>query len=151
MTDHATKEAAPTPTTFTLTTKECLALLRSVDVGRIAVMQEGYPVAYPVNYVVARLGGDPVIAIRTRPANVIDRPDELVGFEIDGIDASGEGGWSVVVQGRLTFVFPHERFDSHPIVDEHRDAWRVIMPDRITGRRIISRHHPWPFDAAGYV
>ena len=48
--------------------------------------------------------GAPVIAIRTRAGNVIDHTGELVGFEIDGVDPARDGGWSVLVRGRLSRV-----------------------------------------------
>ena len=62
------------------------------------------------------LDGAPVIAIRTRPGNVIDHTGELVAFEVDGVDAARDGGWSVLVHGRLSRVLPQTRFDSHPLV-----------------------------------
>ena len=49
---------------------ECLELLAGCTVGRIAVVHEGYPVVFPVNFVLSRLDGAPVIAIRTRPGPV---------------------------------------------------------------------------------
>ena len=70
---------------------ECLELLAGCTVGRIAVVHEGYPVVFPVNFVLSRLDGAPVIAIRTRPGNVIDHTGELVAFEIDGVDAARDG------------------------------------------------------------
>lgn len=136
------------PGTLSLTTRECLTLLRSFDLGRIGVLHEGYPAVFPINYVVARIDGNPVIAIRTRPDNPIDQHDELVTFEIDGVDSGYEGGWSVLVQGRLTSVVPSERFDSHPLVTAGRDAWRVIVPHNITGRRVVATPLRWPYHGA---
>ena len=92
-----------------LTPAECLELLAACTVGRIAVVHEGYPVVLPVNFVLSRLDGAPVIAIRTRPGNVIDHTGELVGFEVDGVDAARDGGWSVLVRGRLSSVVAAER------------------------------------------
>ena len=45
---------------------EFLELLAACTVGRIAVVHEGYPVVLPVSFVLSRLDGAPVIAIRTR-------------------------------------------------------------------------------------
>ena len=39
---------------------ECLELLGGCTVGRIAVVHEGYPVVFPVNFVLSRLDGAPV-------------------------------------------------------------------------------------------
>ena len=74
-----------------LTAAECLELLAGCTVGRIAVVHEGYPVVLPVNFVLSRMDGAPVIAIRTRPGNVIDHTGELVAFEVDGVDAARDG------------------------------------------------------------
>ena len=82
---------------ITLNTKECLGLLGACDIGRIVIVHEGYPVALPVNYALARMDGDPVIAVRTRTGNTLDHPGELASFEIDGVDQGHDAGWSVLV------------------------------------------------------
>jgi hypothetical protein len=78
-------------------------------------------------------------------------PDELVGFEIDGVDPGDDGGWSVFVRGRLLSVVPQERLDSRPLVADGRDAWRVIAITAITGRRVLPDPLRWAFHPAGYV
>jgi uncharacterized protein len=138
-------------TPLSLTTKECLALLQSFDVGRIAVVHDGYPVVLPVNYKVTRLDGNPAIAIRTRPGNVIDHPDTQVGFQIDGLDPGHDGGWSVLVRGTLLSVVPHERLDSRPLVGAGRDAWRIITISTISGRRVPPDPSRWVYHPDGYL
>jgi hypothetical protein len=136
---------------FELTTKECLQLLEAFDVGRIAVVEDGHPVAFPVNYKLGRLDGNPVIAIRTRPGSVVDQRDEKVGFEIDGVDPGHDGGWSVVARGVLRGVAPQERFESHPLVTADRDAWRIISISSVTGRRVPPQPLRWAYHPAGYL
>jgi hypothetical protein len=136
---------------FELTTKECVQLLEAFDIGRISVVDDGYPVALPVSYKFGRLDGNPVIAIRTRPGNVIDHCDENVGFEIDGVAPGHDGGWSVVVRGMLMGIVPQERFDSRPLVHEERDAWRIIAIRTITGRRVLQNPLRWAYHPAGYL
>jgi nitroimidazol reductase NimA-like FMN-containing flavoprotein (pyridoxamine 5'-phosphate oxidase superfamily) len=136
---------------FALTTKECLQLLDMVDIGRLAVVHDGYPVALPVNYKVTRLDGNPAIAIRTRPGNVLDHHDERVGFEIDGVDPGHDGGWSVLVRGTLLSVVPQERLDSRPLVSDGRHAWRVIAISTITGRRVPPDPLRWAYHPGGYL
>lgn len=136
---------------FTLTTKECLRLLRLADIGRLSVVHDGYPVVHPVNYTLVRLDGNPAIAIRTRPGNVLDHVDEHVGFEIDGVDAAHDGGWSVFVRGTLLSVVPKDKLDSHPLVTEGRDAWRVIAISTITGRYVPPDPSHSAFHAKGYI
>jgi uncharacterized protein len=130
---------------------ECLQLLASCDIGRIAVVHEGYPVVFPVNYRLVRIDGNPAIALRTRPGNTIDHVDERVGFEIDGVDAARDGGWSVLVRGHLLAVDEAEQLDSHPLLSGERDAWRIVTPTLVTGRRVATIEDRWPFLPSGYL
>jgi nitroimidazol reductase NimA-like FMN-containing flavoprotein (pyridoxamine 5'-phosphate oxidase superfamily) len=134
-----------------LTTADCELLLASLDIGRIAVVEDGYPLVFPINYKMAMIDGKLVIAIRTRPDNVIDHPGRPVCFEIDGVDASHDGGWSVLVRGILVESSPDADHDSNPIDSYHRDAWRVIVPTHISGRRVSNRSERWSFHPAGYL
>jgi nitroimidazol reductase NimA-like FMN-containing flavoprotein (pyridoxamine 5'-phosphate oxidase superfamily) len=133
-----------------LSTSDCELLLASLDIGRIAVVDNGYPLIFPINYKMAAFGGKLVIAIRTRPGNVIDLPGRAVCFEIDGLDASHDGGWSVLVRGVLVESPPDPDRDSHPIDSADRDAWRIIVPTHVSGRRVLNRVR-WSFHPAGYL
>ena len=80
----------------------------------------------------------------------------VVAFEIDGVDASGRQGWSVLVRGTLPHVDPdaasfRERFDSDPWLAAERDAWLVIEPFEISGRRLHPDGRDWPFSPRAYV
>jgi hypothetical protein len=134
-----------------LTTKECLHLLEMTDIGRISVVEDSYPIVLPVNFKMTRLDGNPVIAIRTRPGNVLDHVGEHVGFEIDGVDLGHDGGWSVFVQGTMLGAVPHERLDSRPLVSAGRDAWRIIEISNISGRRVLPDPMRWAYHPAGYL
>src|SRR6266513_3895225 len=79
-----------------LETSECVRLLESHRVGRIAFAHEDWPLILPVNYVYE----EPSVVIRTGPgAKLEDAPMRAVAFEIDDFDPEGTWGWSVVVQG----------------------------------------------------
>jgi nitroimidazol reductase NimA-like FMN-containing flavoprotein (pyridoxamine 5'-phosphate oxidase superfamily) len=134
-----------------LSTSDCELLLASLDFGRIAVVDAGYPLVFPINYKLASYGGKMVIAIRTRPDNVIDRPGRAVCFEIDGIDPGHDGGWSVLVRGTLVESSPDPDRDPHPIDSKNRDAWRIIVPTHVSGRRVCNRSTRWTFHPAGYL
>ena len=134
-----------------LSTSECEVLLASVHVGRIAVVDDGYPLVFPINFKVDFSSGRATIAIRTRPDNVIDTVGRMVCFEIDGVDPSGDGGWSVLVRGVLVETLPDSDLDPQPIATENRDAWRVIVPTSVTGRRVRNRAERWSFHPAGYL
>jgi uncharacterized protein len=134
-----------------LSPSDCELLLASLDVGRIAVVENEYPLVFPINYKVVVLDGRLALAIRTRPDNVIDQPGRAVCFEIDGVDAGHDSGWSVLVRGVLVESSPDPDLDSHPTVSEGRDAWRIIVPTQISGRRVCNRLQRWSFHPAGYL
>jgi hypothetical protein len=134
-----------------LTDADCLTLLEANDVGRICVMDDGYPTAFPVSYRLVEFDGDPMLAIRTRPGNSLDHVGEHVGFEIDGVGPGRDSGWSVVVRGRLEPVSPGADVDSYPMITSQRDAWRVIVPAKITGRGVLADPTRWSFNPAGYL
>jgi len=76
---------------------ECLELLKGEQVGRIAVVVEGCPQIFPVNYALDASGS--VIlrtAIGTKLAAAVNHH---VAFEVDRFDAEMQTGWSVVVHG----------------------------------------------------
>jgi nitroimidazol reductase NimA-like FMN-containing flavoprotein (pyridoxamine 5'-phosphate oxidase superfamily) len=135
---------------------ECLVLLRPASVGRIAVVVEQFPVVLPVNYRLVETNGPMWVAIRTRPGNVLDRASVHVALETDSIDPSRREGWSVLVRGTLHHVDPdaadfRERFDPEPWLAAERDAWLVIEPFSITGRRLHAAEREWPFHPTAYL
>ena len=78
---------------------ECMQLLLTQSVGRVAYATDAGARILPVNYVV---GADCVI-FRTVPDGEIFRyaPDSTCAFEIDETNEFFESGWSVVAVGRL--------------------------------------------------
>jgi nitroimidazol reductase NimA-like FMN-containing flavoprotein (pyridoxamine 5'-phosphate oxidase superfamily) len=95
---------------------ECTRLLRAGTVGRIAVIERGFPFVVPVNYRLVETCGRTWLAVHTRSGNTLDRASMHVAFEIDGINPAYQQGWSVLVRGTLHHVDPEtfdlqERFD----------------------------------------
>lgn len=136
----------------TLDRATCLALLAVLDVGRLGVVDDdGCPVVLPVSYVLVDEDGDFALAVRTRPGNVLDRPGRPACLEIDGVDPGHDGGWSVLVRGLLRPVAADERFDSRPLLAAGRDAWLVLQPTAITGRRLVAPELRWTFHPSGYA
>lgn len=121
---------------------ECLELLASQPVGRLAFLHEGGPMILPVTYVVSHGG----VAFRTAAGSKLDtaimgRP---VAFEVDGLDMDRRLGWSVVVQGVVEVVDDPEREaeledrDLQPWSDHVADgAWVLLRAEEISGRRIL--------------
>jgi nitroimidazol reductase NimA-like FMN-containing flavoprotein (pyridoxamine 5'-phosphate oxidase superfamily) len=137
---------------------ECLQFLREGLVGRIGIVVDDAPIILPINYrLVEASGMTPArwIAIRTRPGNLIERAGLLVAFEIDGIDPYHKQGWSVLVRGTLHHVDPdaadfRQRFDSTPWILTERDAWLIIDPFAVTGRRLHAAAPEWALDDRAY-
>jgi len=135
---------------------ECLKLLRAGSVGRIAVVVNEFPIVVPVNYRLVETSGPTWVVLRTRPGNVLDQAQMNVAFEIDGIDPHHRQGWSVLVRGTLHHADAdaadfRERFDPEPWMDRERDAWLVIEPFAITGRRLHPAEPDWAFNMRAYL
>lgn len=128
---------------------ECLALLAGHSVGRLVVVREDGPQAFPVNYV---LDGH-TVAIRTNPGTTLDWATMgRIAFEVDDIDEAHQQGWSVLVQGVGRDVTDgvdawSERLrahELHPWAGGERSHWIAIASPRITGRRVHHRVGPEP-------
>jgi nitroimidazol reductase NimA-like FMN-containing flavoprotein (pyridoxamine 5'-phosphate oxidase superfamily) len=107
-----------------------------------------------VNFRCVRDGSQLLIAVRTRPGNVIDRAGPAVAFEIDGIDQADRTGWSVLVRGTLQHV-EAEKWrgvtDPRPWLSTNRNSWLAILAHQVTGRRITAADPEWPPHAADAV
>lgn len=139
-----------------LSLEDCLSLLRASHIGRIAFVSDASPVIFPVNYRLVETTGRTWLALRTRPGNVIDRAPLKVAFQLDGVDEYRKEGWSVLVRGTLHHVDPEsadfrERFDPEPWILTERDAWLIVDPFSITGRRLHAADPEWAFHPAGYL
>jgi nitroimidazol reductase NimA-like FMN-containing flavoprotein (pyridoxamine 5'-phosphate oxidase superfamily) len=139
-----------------LSEDECLALLRAHGLGRIALVADGWPVVFPVNYRLVETGDRTWIALRTRPGNVIDRLPLMVAFQIDGVDPARRQGWSVLARGTLHRIDPEapgvrERFDPDTWIVAERDAWLTIDSFMLSGRRLQAAESEWPFHDNAYL
>jgi len=77
--------------------RECLELLQTVQLGRLAVTSSALPSIVPVNFRVA----DDLIVVRTGRGTKLDAAtrNAVVAFEADDIDPTDHTGWSVVITG----------------------------------------------------
>lgn len=123
-----------------LTENECLALLRSRTIGRIAFGLGGEIEIFPVNY---GMEGQ-VIVFRTGPGAKLNTvPNTAVAFEVDGWDAESGNGWSVVAKGRAEEITTSAgRAAEHlrlvpvqPAAPGDKLHWLAIKPSEIAGRR----------------
>ena len=76
---------------------ECLALMRTASVGRVAYTEDALPAVQPVCFVL----GDGEVFIPTQPGSRVAAASRGadVGFEVDEEDVDGHTGWSVTVVG----------------------------------------------------
>lgn len=134
-------QALPHPRLRDLGTDECLALLSTHGVGRVAVTaSDGRPAVVPVNYEVV----DDTIAFRTAPDSLLAAAvGTEVAFEVDHVDEPLSRGWSVLAVGPASVVTEAdavrrltERAHTTPWAGGARDMWVSVRATRLTGRRI---------------
>jgi hypothetical protein len=124
---------------------ECAELLRSRSVGRICVIDHGYPIAIPVNYEVMGVDGALQIVVRTAPETILGRYEGLGSIEVDDIPVDdgtlAEGStWSVIGRGTVHRVSEATELpDPRPIVDTSRERWITLQLSATTGRRFTIR------------
>jgi len=123
-----------------LTEDECLTLLRSREVGRVAFSVDGRVEIFPVNYGVE----GKVIIFRTGAGTKLaEVPKRTVAFEVDSWEPGSGTGWSVVARGdaeevttNVGRVAEHLRWvPVHPVAPGERRHWIGIMPAELSGRR----------------
>lgn len=123
---------------FELQAWECDSLLRSQHIGRLCVIDHGYPLALPVNYRTVGSGADSQVVVRTAPGTLLGRYDGPASFEVDDIDEAARTAWSVIVRGMLRHVSgAHELPDPEPWLTVDRHHWMVLSPVAMSGRRFV--------------
>jgi nitroimidazol reductase NimA-like FMN-containing flavoprotein (pyridoxamine 5'-phosphate oxidase superfamily) len=124
-----------------LSVGECLGLLAAQNFGRIAVIMDGHPIVFPVNYA---LDGDTVV-FRTAPGTKLSGAAlGHVAFEIDDVDQPSRTGWSVIVKGvgnEITTALDERsarlrELEVQPWVPGEHAHWVEILAESVTGRRL---------------
>ena len=118
---------------------ECLELLGSHQVGRVAYCDDLGPVVLPVNYAM----DEETVLIQVSPHSTLARNlrSGRASFELDDFDDFHQSGWSVLVRG----VALHADVADLPDTDSRPVAWAEgqrtfhvrITPHDITGRRLL--------------
>ncbi|MGY2746581.1 pyridoxamine 5'-phosphate oxidase family protein [Pseudarthrobacter sp. O4] len=128
-----------TPPDGQLSMDQCWMLLDTGVVGRIALIVDGHPEIFPVNFVLERR------AIVFRSAGGIKLWGAMtakpVAFEIDGYDVHEQTAWSVVARGEIELI---ENLAEKQAVDAlllepwqpgDKDYYVRLSPKALTGRR----------------
>jgi nitroimidazol reductase NimA-like FMN-containing flavoprotein (pyridoxamine 5'-phosphate oxidase superfamily) len=125
---------------------ECLRLIGTGGVGRLAYNGRYGPTVLPVNYklhegsIVFRTAQDSAMDEDLRTG--IAHAEYKVAFEIDEINPEAREGWSVLVQGSAHHVDTEAERASvvhagvEPWPEGEREHFIRVTPSRITGRRI---------------
>ena len=120
---------------------ECIELLtRHRYLGRVALIAEGRPLIFPVNYIADAESAVFCTAAGTK-LDAIGSGAE-VSFEIDDHEPLYHSGWSVLVKGRATVVTDERELARlragrlRPWVRGARANWIRIQIAEISGRRL---------------
>jgi uncharacterized protein len=125
----------------TLDRSECLNLLATAEVGRLAFVIDRRPEILPVNYAL----DDGAVVFRTAEGSALTRASLTeVAFEVDGVDRPTRTGWSVLVKGQADDIGDavdktSERLRRLSLISwapGRRDRWFVVRPRQISGRRL---------------
>jgi nitroimidazol reductase NimA-like FMN-containing flavoprotein (pyridoxamine 5'-phosphate oxidase superfamily) len=116
---------------------ECVRLLASQQVGRVAVtVPDAAPFVVPVNFV---LDGEAVVFRSDSGTKLAWLRSGPVSFEVDQINPIRREGWSVLVQG-VAYEATHWETDHirvEPWGGGEKRHYVRIVPRSITGRRIV--------------
>jgi uncharacterized protein len=124
-----------------LSRDECLRLLGTAALGRVAVTTAALPTILPVNFrfdgqhILIRTGRGTKLAAATRNA--------VVAFEVDEVEPTTREGWSVVVTGvARELTDPDELAEAQTPALERwavgEDHWVVaISTEMVSGRRLV--------------
>lgn len=128
-----------------LSQAECLELLGSGVVGRIAVTSHALPAVVPVNY---RVQGSSIV-FRTDPDGMLARAcdDAVVAFEVDDLAPDGRSGWSVLVVGVATLLSGSQALRAGELnlvsaPGPGRDQFISVSFGRVTGRVLAADAAP---------
>jgi nitroimidazol reductase NimA-like FMN-containing flavoprotein (pyridoxamine 5'-phosphate oxidase superfamily) len=126
--------------------EDCVALLKSAQVGRVVYTDGALPVCTPVTYTMYGRA----IVFRTTTSARITRAvqDSVVAFEVDDFDVDRRTGWSVLATGTATAVHDSStllRLEQTGLASwagSDRTEWIRIVPTLLSGRRLVDRAEP---------
>ena len=120
---------------------ECLELLGTKRVGRVAHNDPEGPVVVPVNYVLH----DGMVLFRIAPfSRLADRlRDGAASFQVDHVDEDARTGWSVLVRGHAArannWELPEADSRPTPWAEGGRNLHVRLTPHQVSGVRLIGQ------------
>ncbi len=119
---------------------ECRKLLAEHHLGRLAIVEFGGPMIFPVNYVFDQ----DLVVFRSDPGTKLDaaKERESVAFEVDAADEATRTGWSVVVRGTLADITDPAHLERlralplYPWAPGEKTRYLRVRPASVSGRRI---------------
>ena len=130
---------APGPVLEPMRPSECIKLIESGVVGRIAFNGADDLTVFPVNYCYV----NDLIIFRTAADSAVAQYDLApIAFELDFVDEGLRDGWSILVNGMVRPATGHEIEAAlgrvEPWAGSTRETYIAIEPHRVSGRRIRS-------------
>ena len=120
--------------------ESCLALLRTVRVGRLVFTEHARPAVEPVSFRLHR--GQVVVRVAGAARLVTSVSDAFVVFEADEFDPDLQYGWSVTVVGYANLVADAAEIAELsetwlvPRSDGRHDRFIRVRTEKVTGRRL---------------
>ena len=128
----------------TLTKQECLDLLASVPIGRVALTLNALPIIFPVNYT---LTDDSVIFGAMASSALSKAADGAVtAFQADSYDPENRTGWTVLAIGRALYIRDAETLGQLELDEKLPEPWAIgesaeryfqIDLSEVSGHRIV--------------
>lgn len=124
-----------------LSEAQCWSLLGGQETGRIAFLQDGRLLVFPVNYLVHKKN----VYFRTSAGSGLALlPGDLnTSFQVDAHDGEAMAGWSVLVSGPANAVRDNSllttlwgKRSTAPYGGGQRNLFVGIDPTQVTGRRV---------------
>jgi nitroimidazol reductase NimA-like FMN-containing flavoprotein (pyridoxamine 5'-phosphate oxidase superfamily) len=122
---------------------ECLRLLNSAAVGRIAGTTGALPVVLPVGYA---LDGESIV-LETGRGTTLDfvAGGSVVAFEVDNLNERGPADWIVMIIGVAKEVRDRREVERlrgllHEDGSDHEECFVRISSELVSGRRTDRRH-----------
>jgi nitroimidazol reductase NimA-like FMN-containing flavoprotein (pyridoxamine 5'-phosphate oxidase superfamily) len=127
-----------------LTKQECLDLLASVPIGRVALTLNALPIIFPVNYT---LIGDSAVFGAMSGSTLSKAADGAVtAFQADSYDPENRTGWTVLAIGRALHIRNAETLGRLRLDEKLPEPWAIgesaeryfqIDLSGVSGHRIV--------------